>query len=91
MEWLKGFLTGRQQRVLVNGEQSDVTKVTSGAPLGTVLAPLLVVCFINNLPTGILSTVRLYADDVILYTTVNSIVNCHQTSERSSSFGMISK
>ena len=75
---MKDFLTGRQQQVLVSGEQSDATQATSGVPQGTVLAPLLFVFFINDLPTGILSTVRLYADDVILYITVNSIDDCHQ-------------
>ena len=33
---------------------------------------------INDLPTGILSTVGLYTDDAMLYTTVNSVDNYHQ-------------
>ena len=78
LEWLKDFLTGRRQQVLVNGEQSDVSQVTSGVPQGTVLAPLLFLCFINDLPKNILSTVRLYADDVILYTPINSKEDCYQ-------------
>ena len=78
LEWLKDFLTGRRQQVLVNGEQSDVTQVTSGVPQGTVLAPLLFLCFINDLTKNILSTVRLYADDVILYTPINSKEDCYQ-------------
>jgi len=41
LKWLKDFLTRRQQQVLVNGEQSDATEVTSGVPQETVLAPLL--------------------------------------------------
>ena len=44
----------------------------------TVLAPLLFLCFINDLPKNILSTVRLYADDVILYTPINSKEDCYQ-------------
>jgi len=47
LTWLKDFLTGRRQQVLVNGEQSDTTEVTSGVPQGTVLTPLLFLCFIN--------------------------------------------
>ena len=78
MAWLKNFLTGRRQLVLVNGEQSDATEVTSGVPQGTVLAPLLFLCFINDLPTNILSTVRLYANDIILYASINSIEDCHK-------------
>ena len=78
MKWLKDFLTKRRQQVSVNGEQSDATEVTSGVPQGTVLAPLLFLCFINDLPNNILSTVRLYADDVMLYASINSIEDCHQ-------------
>jgi len=78
LTWLKDFLTGRQQQVLVNGEQSDATEVTSGVPHGTLLAPLLFLCFINNSPNNILLTVRLYADDVILYASINSIGDYHK-------------
>ncbi|XP_065895940.1 uncharacterized protein [Dysidea avara] len=78
LEWLKDFLTGRRQQVLVNGEQSDVSQVTSGVPQGTVLAPLLFLYFINDLPKNILSTVRLYVDDVILYIPINSKEDCYQ-------------
>ena len=41
LDWLKQFLTGRSQCVIINGEQSDSTTVTSGVSQGTVLAPLL--------------------------------------------------
>jgi len=80
LAWLKDFLTGRRQQVLVNGEQSDATEVTLRVPQETVLAPLLVLflCFINDLPNNILSTVRLYADDVILYASTNTIEDCHE-------------
>jgi len=37
---------------------------SSGVTQGTVLTPLLFLCFINDLPKNILPTVRLYADDV---------------------------
>jgi len=78
LEWIKDILTGRQQQVLVNGEQSNATEVTSGVPQNTVLAPLLFLCFINDLPKNILTTLRLHADDFILYTTVNSKKDCYQ-------------
>jgi len=60
LELIKDFLTGREQQVLVNGEQSNATEVTSRIPPGPVLEPLLFLCFINDLPKNILSTVRFF-------------------------------
>lgn len=72
LEWLKHFLMDRSQRVIINGEHSNPARVTSGVPQGTVLAPLLFLCYINDLPNNIVSTIRLYADDVLIYTSINS-------------------
>ena len=62
----------------LDGEQSQPAFVTSGVPQGTVLAPLLFLCFINDLPDKIKSRLRLYADDVLLlYSTIKSLDDCH--------------
>ena len=34
LAWIRGWLTNRQQRVVLNGEASDWTSVTSGVPQG---------------------------------------------------------
>jgi len=70
--WIKSFLTQRQQQVLVEGEVSTPCKVESGVPQGTVLGPLLFLCHINDLPENISSQVRLFADDCLLYRSVTS-------------------
>ena len=72
LTWINDFLTGRTQRVTVNGCISDDTRVTSGVPQGTVLAPLLFLVYITDLPKNIVSSVKLYADDVLIYRTINS-------------------
>ena len=71
------FVSNRVQQVVVDGRQSNLAAVSSGAPQGTVLAPLLFLCFINDLPNGIMSKIKLYADDVLLYTTIYSQEDCH--------------
>ena len=51
---------------------SDDTLVTSGISQGTVLAPLLFLIYITDLPKIILSPIKLYADDVLIYRTIES-------------------
>ena len=70
--WINDFLTGRTQWVIVDRCSSEDTLVTSGVPQGTVLAPLLFLIFINDLPGNITSSIKLYADDVLIYRTIES-------------------
>ena len=87
LEWLKHFFTDRSHRVVINGEHSYPARMTSGAPQGTVLVPLLIVCYINNLPNDIISTVILFADDVLLYTSIESLPETPTGSTCSSKMG----
>ena len=64
--------------MILEGYQSSIIKVTLGVPQGSVLAPLLFLCFINNLPANIKCKIKLYADDVLLYSTINSLDDCLQ-------------
>ena len=66
--WIENFLSGRSQRVYVNGSSSESAQVTSGIPQGSVLGPLLFVIYINDLPQHVKSQVRIFADDTKLFT-----------------------
>ncbi|KAK3108052.1 hypothetical protein FSP39_000221 [Pinctada imbricata] len=71
--WIKEFLTNRKQRVVLNGQNSCWTDVTSGIPQGTVLGPILFLIYINDLPEAVENAVKLFADDTKLYGQVNNL------------------
>ena len=70
--WIGDFLTNRTQRVMIEGTLSEAAPVTSGVPQGSVLGPLLFLCYINDLPACVSSHIRLFADDCLLYRTINA-------------------
>ena len=72
-QWIQSFLCKRTQKVVRDGVSSSPVMVTSGVPQGLVLGPILFLIYINDLPEYIkYSTIRLFADDCILYRPVKS-------------------
>ena len=71
--WIESFLSNRSQSVRVRDVLSDKCNVLSGVPQGSVLGPILFLIFINDLPSGITSSIKLFADDSKLYRGVNNI------------------
>ena len=70
LSWIRSFLTGRSQKVVVNGSKSKPAEVRSGIPQGSVLGPLLFVIYINDLPDAIgneNSHIYMFADDTKVY------------------------
>ena len=73
LAWINFWLTERFQRVVVDGEASSFVKVTSGVPQGTVLGRLMFLLFINDIHENLDSTLRLFADDALLYRPINTM------------------
>ena len=64
---IKDFLSCRKQRVVLNGQHSPWADVKVGVPQGSILGPLLFLIYINDLPNGLNSNVKLFADDTSLF------------------------
>ncbi|CAM4721271.1 unnamed protein product [Lepidochelys kempii] len=64
--WIRNWLTGRLQQVILKGELSGWREVTCGVPQGSVLGPILFNLFITDLGTKSGSVLIKFADDTKL-------------------------
>ena len=74
VDWFESYLSGRNQFVQVNVTTSDSSPITCGVPQGSILGPLLFLCYVNDMEISISSECKLllYADDsAILYSHKN--------------------
>ena len=72
LEWIQSFLRDRKQCVSVNGQHSDWSDVLSGVPQGSVLGRTLFLLNIYDIADQIQSTVRLFADDSVIYCVIHN-------------------
>jgi len=77
---INDFLQNRSQRTRVGNQLSNEKFLTSGVVQGSCLGPLLFLLFINDISTIFQNpiTSKLYADDLKLYTTTETIHDSQQ-------------
>ena len=68
---LENYLSGRLQRVILNGQTSSWRPILAGVPQGSILDPLLFLIYISDLPNELKSNAKLFADDTSLFNIAN--------------------
>lgn len=66
VEWFYSYLTGRNQVVKIDEFYSEPCSITCGVPQGSILGPLLFLCYVNDMKISVSCQLLLYADDSIL-------------------------
>ena len=61
--WFKLYLSDRAFKVNINNHFSDLSKISCGVPLVSILGPLLFLLYVNNMPQATHSDLFLYPDD----------------------------
>ena len=89
LKLLENYLADRQQRVFLNGRTSSWQNVYAGVPQGPFLGPLLFLIYINDLPDGLTSMCKIFADDTSLFSKV--IDKNNSNSQLNSDLAKISK
>ena len=73
MKPIENLLSGRYQRVLLNGQVSSWSPVLAGVPQGSILGSLFFLIYINDLSHNLSSTAKLFADGISIFFIVHDI------------------
>ena len=64
--WFQSYLSNRTQLVCIDGIKSSLQTITCGVPQGSLLGPLLYLCYSNDMELAVQNKLLLYADDSVI-------------------------
>ena len=70
---IESFLSDRYQGVVLNRETSNWNKIKAGVPQGSILGPLNFLICINDLPSELRCSAKIFADDTSLFSDVENV------------------
>ena len=73
LKLLRDFLYCHKQRVVLNGQNSPWENVNAEIPQDSILEPLLLLIYINDLSNWVSSNCKLFVYDTSLFSVVNDI------------------
>ena len=73
LEPLAIFLKDRKQRIVLNGKVFNWAYITAGVSQGSILGPLMLFFYINDLATALSSNAKIFADDTSLFSVTHDI------------------
>ena len=65
-ECFYSYLSGRSQIVKIDEQCSETGKIFCEVPQGSILGPLLFICYVNDMKINVSCQLLFYADDSIL-------------------------
>ena len=66
LTWFKNYLKDRKQRFVIEGQTSEYISIRCGVPQGSILGPLLVLIYFNDITEDLQTESFLFADDTAL-------------------------
>ena len=70
---LSNYLKDRKQKVTLNGQVSSWIGVNVGVPQRSILGPLLLLAYINDLADGLSSNAKLFVNDTSLFSVIHDV------------------